>query len=110
MMSHAGADAIARITPSGTITEFPVPSMGSQPRGIAVGPDDNLWFTEAAASNLGRITTAGVVTEFSLPAAGSGPRYVTAGPDCSIWFTEFNGNQVGRLRHTFVMGRDAQAD
>jgi hypothetical protein len=29
-----------------TITEFPLPSAGSNPNGITAGPDGNLWFTE----------------------------------------------------------------
>jgi streptogramin lyase len=35
--------AIGRLTPAGTITEFPV---DGQPWDIAAGPDGNLWFTD----------------------------------------------------------------
>jgi len=38
------------------ITEFPLPSPGSGPAGIAAGPDDNLWFTEQLGNKIGRIT------------------------------------------------------
>ena len=47
---------IGRITPGGAITEFPLPSPGSGPAGIAAGPDDNLWFTEQLGNKIGRIT------------------------------------------------------
>ncbi len=35
---------IGRISPSGTITEFSVPTAKSGPDGITAGPDGNLWF------------------------------------------------------------------
>ena len=46
------------------VTEFGVPTAGSQPLMITQGIDGNLWFTEYASSKIGRITTGGVVTEF----------------------------------------------
>src|SRR5579863_9575317 len=103
-------DKIARITPLGKITEFPVASANS----IATGPDGNLWFTEQ--SKIGRMTPAGKVSEFSLPIhqypagsnpikapAGSGagqPLAITAGPDGNLWFTELlqnGGSSIGRI-------------
>ena len=56
-----------------TITEFPIPTAGSAPYSITVGPDGALWFTENGANQIGRITTAGVITEFPLPNADSYP-------------------------------------
>ena len=44
---HAGD---REITPSGTITEFTITAPGSSPRGIATGPDGNLWFSDDATS------------------------------------------------------------
>ena len=80
-----------------TITEFPVPTAGSDPLVITAGPDSNLWFTEYKGNKIGRITTAGVITEFPIPTAGSDPRGITAGPDGNLWFTEFSGNNIGRF-------------
>ena len=53
-----GGNSIGRITPSGQITEFPVPTNNSIPEGIAAGPDGNLWFTETSnvGNKIGRIT------------------------------------------------------
>ena len=62
---------IGRITTSGAITEFDVPTPGSQPYGIAPGPDGNLWFAETGGSKIGRITTSGVITEFPVPTAAT---------------------------------------
>jgi streptogramin lyase len=47
---------IGRITPAGVITEFKVPTNFSQPLGITVGPDGNIWFTEATRNALGKVT------------------------------------------------------
>src|SRR6266851_5201233 len=51
----AESNNIGRITPSGSITTFPVPTQSSSPEGITAGPDGNLWFTDAG-NNIGRIT------------------------------------------------------
>ncbi len=68
------------------------------PRGIAAGPDGNLWFTEKVGNRIGRITTAGVVTEFSTGiTASSGPFGIAAGPDGNLWFTQVDANQIGRI-------------
>ena len=55
------------------IDEFPIPTAGSSPRSIAVGPDGNLWFTELFGNNIGRITRTGVFTEFPVPTSFGGP-------------------------------------
>ena len=65
-------DKIGRMTPSGVITEFALPTPVSAPNDIAAGSDGNLWFTEDVGNKIGRITPAGVITEFPLPRPGSG--------------------------------------
>ncbi|HVU00645.1 MAG TPA: hypothetical protein VHE30_02805 [Polyangiaceae bacterium] len=66
---------IGRITTTGLLTEFPLPSpvqtVPEDPKvvgayGIAAGPDGNLWFTENETSAVGRLTPFGAVTEFPL--------------------------------------------
>ena len=88
---------IGRITPSGHVTDFRVPSPVSEPLGIVSGSDGNLWFTESNANRIGRITTSGVVTEFLLPHPGSEPQFITPGPDGALWFTEIGGRRIGRI-------------
>jgi len=39
-------NTIGRITPAGTVKEFPIPTPDSRPTYIVSGPDGNLWFTE----------------------------------------------------------------
>ena len=60
---------------SDSITVLPNPN--SDPTGLTIGPDNNLWFTEyygnRAHGVIGRITLDGNITEFDLPNPGSGP-------------------------------------
>jgi virginiamycin B lyase len=80
-----------------TLTEFTLPS-GSQPAGIAVGPDGNIWFTECFGNKIGRIAHAGEITEFLIPTPGSCPADITSGPDGNLWFTEFSvPAKIGRV-------------
>jgi streptogramin lyase len=95
--TEASGKKIGRITPLGTVTEFPVPTAGSRPLYITSCPDGNLWFTEFVGNKIGRITTSGVITEFPIPTPGAGAVDITAGPDGNIWFTENGNNQIGRL-------------
>jgi hypothetical protein len=85
---------IGKITTSGTITEYALPS-GRWPEGITAGPDGNLWFTELA-DNIGKITTSGTITEYAIPTGASSPYGIAAGPDGNLWFTEGIG-KIGKV-------------
>ncbi len=103
---------IGRITPSGKITEFTTPGQSglasaSNPAGIAVGPDGNLWFTEYSyftkdtmvqhgGNKIGRITTSGRITEFPAPTPYARADGITGGPagDNHLYFTESPANFV----------------
>ena len=92
------ANKIGRITPSGTITEFAIPTAKAQPfGGIVTGPDGALWFTEDEANKIGRISIFGTITEFTIPTANSFPSGIVKGPDGNLWFTEYTGNKIGKL-------------
>lgn len=82
---------VARITTSGTVTTYPVPSVGDG--AIAPGPDGSLWFAESTGA-VGRITTSGSVSQFWIP-SGQTPISLTAGPDGDLWFV--TTHSVGRL-------------
>ena len=62
-ISRGGANKIGRITTSGTITEFPIPTPGSSPHGIALGPDGAIWFTELGADKIGRLSLGPLTCE-----------------------------------------------
>lgn len=95
---------IARITPTGVVTEFPLPA-GRGPLNLAVGPDSNIWFTENTGDRIGRInplaaTTSAIqasIVEFGVPGAGSAPHDIAAGPDGAMWFTESGSDEIGRI-------------
>jgi streptogramin lyase len=95
----ADGNQIGRITPDGTVTQFPIPTPNCRPTGIATGPDRNLWFTELYGNHIGQMTTDGVIlAEFDSPTAYSLPAGITTGPEGNIWFTELQGNKIARLR------------
>jgi streptogramin lyase len=105
-----GVRTIARITPQGVITEFPLaPNAANGPFGIAAGSDGNLWFTLSPLSDapgnsaIGRITPQGVAEpEFPLP-DGSVPLGIAAGADGNLWFTELDANKIGRITTSGVV-------
>jgi len=93
--AEPGADKIGRISPDGTISEFPVPTPNAWPIGITAGPDGDIWFTELNASKIGRISpSTGAIVEWALPPSER-PWHMTTGPDGDLWFTEVNA--IGRM-------------
>jgi len=45
--SDDGGNAVARFTPDGQGTSFPMPTLNAIPTELTAGPDGNLWCTEA---------------------------------------------------------------
>ena len=109
-----GAGAVGRITPSGEITQFsdqfkpgppdPNADPGVEPepspaglRGIAKGPDGNLWLLEM--TGLVRITPSGQVTEF--PAEFDldviGDEAMVVGSHGTFWFRDGQGRDITRI-------------
>jgi streptogramin lyase len=100
------ADALARITTAGAVTEFRTGiSPNADPEQIVTGPDGALWFTEFGdPGRIGRITTSGAITEFT---SGTTPGFslisfsaegITLGPDGNIWFVETaNPGRIARI-------------
>ena len=85
--TDGAANRVGRVSTSGLVTEFSVPTASSGISDITAGPDGNLYFTESSVHQLGRITTGGVVTEFPLP-AGASPSRIKVGPDGNLWFSD----------------------
>ena len=98
-----GNGSIGRITPSGVITKFTVPTPNSEPNFITAGPDGALWYTYGNDKNvginkIGRITTSGSVTnEYTIPTTNSGPMFIAKGSDGALWFTEEQASKIGRI-------------
>ena len=82
--------AIGKLTPAGTMTEYP----WVQDAGIIVGPDRDLWF---AANPLGRATLQGVLSAITVQPAISSLNAITLGPDGNVWFAS---GSVGKISPT----------
>ena len=100
--TEEAGNRIGRITPSGTITEFPIPTANSEPVAIVTGSDGNLWFAEQDSEKIGRITPTGTITEFPLSSPDAEPRSIALGPDGNIWFGMDNGD-IGRITPSGVV-------
>jgi virginiamycin B lyase len=97
--SHGDPDpygAIMRVSTTGTMHQFPLQTMDSDPRGIASGPDGKLWFTEARGA-VGNITTDGVIEEANLP-KNNAAFPIAVGPDQNLWFGESFNSRIGRVK------------
>ena len=88
-----GSARIGRLSPTGAVVQFDLPSPDRRPGFVTAGADGNLWFTESSADGsaswVGRATPAGVITEFPIfTSSPLGPARITAGPDGNVWFVE----------------------
>ena len=79
---------IAKVTPAGVFTIYPLPGGVYGGFGITAGPDGNVWFTRGAGAEkkVGKITPGGAMTEYVMPSGGA-PNGITVGPDGNLWFT-----------------------
>ena len=87
---------IGRITTSGEIIEYKIPTENAKPHAIASGIGGELWFTEWGSNQIGRITSCGKIVEYEILTPGSEPHGLVLGPDGAIWFAE-ESNQIGQL-------------
>lgn len=90
-------NAIGKQTPSGTVTEYNLPTDDAWPDAIAAGPNGNFWFIEDDAGQIGRITPSGSVSEFGLPSDNSSPTAIVSGPSGDMWFVDVGNNEIGRI-------------
>ena len=65
--------------------------------GMTLGPDGNVWFTEA--SHVGKITPGGAITEYAYKDATTNNYYdgITAGPDGNLWVSEYFAATVEKV-------------
>jgi virginiamycin B lyase len=113
--TRKGVGAVGRITPSGEFTEFtagltqgppdPESAFPTEPspagvRGIAKGPDGNLWALDA--HGLVRITPAGKITEFplELTIGAFSSEQMVVGPHGTFWFAENASQDIARVKIT----------
>src|SRR5262249_21635128 len=93
---------IDRITPDGTITQFPISNSYEIAVRVTSGPDGNLWFTRSESQFVGSITTDGQITNYAVPGH---PRGITTGPDGNLWFTLVTGGTGGAIGRITLDGQ-----
>lgn len=65
-------------------TEYEISAGADEPKGIALGLNNTLWFTEGG-DEIGKITAQGKITEYEIP--WSHPVGIALGPDGLMWYT-----------------------
>lgn len=100
-------DAIGKMSTSGVLTTYPVPTTSSGVLGLAVGPDGNIWFSEEGAHKVGKLDpTTGSIVEYPVSgdffprdiAWAKGSLYLTGptGTGGTIGVMDTSGNFVER--------------
>jgi streptogramin lyase len=91
-----GSDQVFSTKPE--FVEYGLPA-GSEPAGIAAGPDGNLWVAQSGSTKVSKVTTGGVVTEYKLKSPFECPYGIAAGPEKEndLWFTDVCDHQVGKI-------------
>jgi virginiamycin B lyase len=79
------------------IEAIQIPPISPDLVGMALGPDDSLWWCEAGYGRIGRRTKDGEITHFPIQTKPNGIQQLALGPDGAFWFTNFNGNAIGRI-------------
>jgi streptogramin lyase len=69
---------VAKVSTSGSFTEYTVPTAISILNGITAGPDGNVWFTEFHAGNVAKIVTGARSGVSQSSATTPAPRHPTA--------------------------------
>jgi streptogramin lyase len=93
-VSDANGGEVVSATTDGVPTRYPT---GGNPRGVAVGPDGLVGYTDPASPHsVGRIV-AGGLPQPTLVTPGTDPFGMTAGADGAFWFAQPFGNNLGRL-------------
>jgi virginiamycin B lyase len=93
IVNRATGASLAKVTPQGKITEYPVKG-ATELDWLTAGRDGNLWFTDG--TKIGKMTTSGAVTEYGLTDS-SGAKVdlrnaqLTSGADGNIWFLGLGG-------------------
>lgn len=100
--TFSGDNVVRMITGTGATTTYVYsPTIQNTMRGMAKGPDGNVWACAADSNLIARISPTGVLTTFAIPSANAQPYGITAGSDGNLYFTEPGVNQttnkIGRI-------------
>jgi virginiamycin B lyase len=92
-----GPDKLGRLSASGELTTFEVPTRNSGLGDLAVDQGGAVWFLELRANKVGRFAE-GRFIEFDIPTPSAGLASLAAAPDGSLWFTELGAAKLGRIK------------
>lgn len=95
-------DHVNSINIDGVVTAYQILTSNASITGLALGPDNAVWYTQNGNNRIGRVTAAGVTSEYPIATMstneyGSQPFGIASGTDGGVWFTEFGGNNIGRI-------------
>ena len=84
------------------LQEVPTPATNSQPYGITVDANNNIWFTEnnSSVALIGEYTTANQLLEYKIRTGSTTsltPHMITVAPNGNIWWTEGFVGMIGEL-------------
>lgn len=102
------ANELGLLTPPGPplLTQ----ATGTDPFGVALGPDGAFWFAQFVTDTVTRLTGANQVSTLSPGfAKGAGPRQIAAGPGNTLWVTLPAVGKVGRISGVEPPGGDGGA-
>jgi hypothetical protein len=93
------------ITPTGSITQYSLPSTGSRTEGITAGPDGNIWFTDSGTHAIG-VVTLNPTSSTHLVVTQQPPPSVTAGSPfgLTVQAEDSSGNLVSSFSGTVTVG------
>ncbi len=98
-ISERDSGTIGRLSPNGSIVEFPMPdSANAVPQGSVVVPGGILFVTDQGNNTIVRLDPrTGHMTSFPVPTPDATPLGLTLGRDGALWFTERSADKVGRM-------------
>jgi len=101
-----GTSKIAKVTTTGTFTEFSTlfaPPPPDNPLGLVDRLDGNIWYVANGSSRVGfQGISSGVAGETSIPTANSGPFGIATAPDNNLYYTESAVDKIGRIANLFT--------
>lgn len=87
-------DNLAAVTTSGTVSEYPMGAL-SQPCGVTVGPDSNIW-TAGYGSKIEKVSTSGTILN-TYTISGAHICSIVSGPGGLLWFADYGNDKVGAI-------------
>lgn len=97
-------NTIERISGSGAISDYAIPTPNSGAASITESVDGALWFTEPNANKIGRLDPTGHFSEFTLPTKNADPVAIAADPvseQCSanvVWVLEAGPGNLAKVQ------------